>query len=60
MPAAATSSNKKVLEVMEHNPELLLERLRVASEAASGKGSLATKGCNRPPVEHPQHRQPNA
>jgi arginine decarboxylase len=40
-------TNAEVLEVMEHNPELLLERLRVASEAAIGKGSLGISDARR-------------
>ena len=40
-------TNADVLEVMEHNPELLLERLRVASEAAIGKGSLGISDARR-------------
>jgi arginine decarboxylase len=34
------NTNAEVLEAMEHDPELLLERLRVASEAAIGRGDL--------------------
>ena len=40
-------TNAEVLEVMEHNPELLLERLRVASEAAIGQGSLGISDARR-------------
>ena len=40
-------TNAEVLEVMEHNPELLLERLRVASEAAIGQGQLGISDARR-------------
>ena len=40
-------TNAEVLEVMEHNPELLLERLRVASEAAIGRGQLGISDARR-------------
>ena len=42
-------TNAEVLEAMEHNPERLLERLRVASEAAIAKGSLAIADARRLP-----------
>ena len=32
---------------MEHNPEVLLERLRVASEAAINQGSLGISDARR-------------
>ncbi|MFO7628164.1 MAG: biosynthetic arginine decarboxylase, partial [Prochlorococcaceae cyanobacterium] len=34
------NTNSEVLEAMEHDPELLLERLRLASEQAIGRGGL--------------------
>jgi arginine decarboxylase len=40
-------TNAEVLEVMEHDPKLLLERLRVASEAAIGRGQLAISDARR-------------
>ena len=40
-------TNAEVLEVMEHNPELLLERLRMASEAAIGRGQLGISDARR-------------
>jgi arginine decarboxylase len=40
-------TNAEVLEAMEHNPELLLERLRVASEAAIGRGQLGISDARR-------------
>ena len=36
-----------VLEEMEHDPELLLERLRVASEAAIQRGQLKISEARR-------------
>ncbi len=40
-------TNAEVLEAMEHDPELLLERLRVASEAAIGRGTLRISEARR-------------
>ncbi|MCP9883207.1 biosynthetic arginine decarboxylase [Cyanobium sp. Alchichica 3B3-8F6] len=40
-------TNAEVLEAMEHNPELLLERLRVASEEAIGRGQLRISDARR-------------
>jgi arginine decarboxylase-like protein len=40
-------TNAEVLEAMEHNPELLLERLRVASEAAIQRGDLKISDARR-------------
>jgi arginine decarboxylase len=40
-------TNAEVLEAMEHNPELLLERLRVASEEAIGRGQLPISDARR-------------
>lgn len=40
-------TNAEVLEAMEHNPELLLERLRMASEAAIGRGQLGISDARR-------------
>ena len=40
-------TNADVLEAMEHNPELLLERLRVASEAAIQRGGLRISEARR-------------
>ena len=40
-----------VLKAMEHNPELLLERLRIASESAIQKGSLKISDAQRL-IEH--------
>ena len=40
-------TNAEVLEAMEHDPEQLLERLRLASEAAIGKGQLALSDARR-------------
>ena len=48
-------TNAEVLEAMEHNPERLLERLSVASEAAIAKGSLAIADARRLP-SHVQTR----
>ncbi len=41
------NTNAEVLEAMEHDPELLLERLRVASEAAIGRGDLRISEVRR-------------
>ena len=40
-------TNAEVLEAMEHDPTQLLERLRVASEAAIGRGALAISDARR-------------
>jgi arginine decarboxylase len=40
-------TNAEVLEAMEHDPELLLERLRLASEAAIGRGDLRISDARR-------------
>jgi arginine decarboxylase len=40
-------TNAQVLETMEHNPSELLERLRVASEAAIRSGMLNIKDASR-------------
>ena len=40
-------TNAQVLETMEHNPRELLERLRVASEAAIRSGMLNIKDASR-------------
>jgi arginine decarboxylase len=40
-------TNAEVLEAMEHDPELLLERLRVASEAAIARGRLGIADARR-------------
>ncbi|HYP03692.1 MAG TPA: biosynthetic arginine decarboxylase, partial [Cyanobium sp.] len=40
-------TNAEVLEAMEHDPAQLLERLRVASEAAIGRGALAISDARR-------------
>jgi arginine decarboxylase len=40
-------TNAEVLEAMEHNPELLLERLRVASEEAISCGQLGISDARR-------------
>ncbi len=40
-------TNAEVLETMEHNPELLLERLRVASEVAIQRGDLKISDARR-------------
>jgi arginine decarboxylase len=40
-------TNADVLQAMEHDPHLLLERLRLASEAAIGRGSLAIGDARR-------------
>ena len=41
------NTNAEVLQAMEHNPELLLERLRVASEAAIQRGDLKISDARR-------------
>jgi arginine decarboxylase len=41
------NTNAQVLEAMEHNPELLLERLRVASETAIQRGDLKISDARR-------------
>ena len=41
------NTNAQVLEAMEHNPELLLERLRVTSEAAIQRGQLKISEARR-------------
>jgi arginine decarboxylase len=40
-------TNAKVLQAMEHSPELLLERLRLASEEAIGQGQLKITEASR-------------
>ncbi len=40
-------TNAEVLEAMEHDPALLLERLRMASEAAIGRGRLGIADARR-------------
>jgi arginine decarboxylase len=40
-------TNAEVLQAMEHDPALLLERLRLASEAAIGRGTLAIGDARR-------------
>ena len=40
-------TNAEVLEAMEHDPLELLERLRVASEAAIDRGDLAIRDARR-------------
>ena len=40
-------TNAEVLKAMEHDPPRLLERLRVASEAAIGRGSLKISDARR-------------
>ena len=40
-------TNAQVLETMEHNPNELLERLRIASEAAIRSGQLEIKDASR-------------
>ena len=40
-------TNAEVLEAMEHDPQLLLERLRMASEAAIGRGQLGISDASR-------------
>ncbi|MFM2121682.1 MAG: biosynthetic arginine decarboxylase [Cyanobacteriota bacterium] len=41
------NTNAQVLEAMEHNPDLLLERLRMASEAAIQRGELNISDARR-------------
>jgi arginine decarboxylase len=41
------NTNAQVLEAMEHDPELLLERLRMASEAAIQRGQLKISEARR-------------
>jgi arginine decarboxylase len=41
------NTNAEVLEAMEHNPELLLERLRIASEQAIQRGDLNIQDASR-------------
>jgi arginine decarboxylase len=41
------NTNAEVLEAMEHDPELLLERLRMASEGAIQRGDLAISDARR-------------
>ncbi|WP_216900848.1 biosynthetic arginine decarboxylase [Synechococcus sp. CCY 9618] len=41
------NTNAEVLEAMEHDPDLLLERLRQASEQAIGRGDLAISDARR-------------
>ena len=45
------NTKSDVLRAMEHNPELLLERLRIASESAIQKGSLKISDAQRL-IEH--------
>ena len=45
------NSKADVLKAMEHNPELLLERLRMASESAIQKGTLKISDAQRL-IEH--------
>jgi arginine decarboxylase len=40
-------TNAEVLQAMEHDPTLLLERLRLASEQAIGRGDLAISDARR-------------
>ena len=40
-------TNAGVLKAMEHDPQLLLERLRMASEAAIGRGQLGISDARR-------------
>jgi arginine decarboxylase len=40
-------TNAEVLEAMEHDPQLLLERLRMASESAIGRGQLGISDARR-------------
>jgi len=40
-------TNAEVLQAMEHSPEVLLERLRVASETAINQGSLGISDARR-------------
>jgi len=41
------NTNAEVLEAMEHAPESLLERLRLASEAAISRGELSISDAQR-------------
>jgi len=41
------NTNAEVLQAMEHSPELLLERLRLASEEAIGRGQLKIDEASR-------------
>ena len=41
------NTNSEVLEAMEHDPEQLLERLRVASESAIQRGTLRISDARR-------------
>ena len=41
------NTNAEVLKAMEHDPDLLLERLRVASEEAISKGQLVISDASR-------------
>ena len=41
------NTNAEVLEAMEHDPDLLQERLRLASEQAIGRGDLAISDARR-------------
>ncbi|WP_063400054.1 biosynthetic arginine decarboxylase [Prochlorococcus marinus] len=41
------NTNSEVLEAMEHNPEILLERLRLASELAIQRGELKINDVRR-------------
>jgi arginine decarboxylase len=40
-------TNAEVLQAMEHDPQLLLERLRMASETAIAQGQLAIGDARR-------------
>jgi arginine decarboxylase len=40
-------TNANVLRAMEHDPEQLLERLRLASETAIGRGQLKINEASR-------------
>jgi len=40
-------TNAEVLQAMEHSPELLLERLRLSSEEAIGRGQLKISEASR-------------
>jgi len=41
------NTNAEVLQAMEHNPELLLERLRLASEESISQGRLKINEASR-------------
>jgi len=41
------NTNAEVLEAMEHDPALLLERLRIASESAIQRGDLRLSEARR-------------